>query len=141
MLRLYDNLISGNGYKVRLLLSQLGLPFERVHVDILKGETRSPEYLAINPNHRVPLLEWPDGRRLAESNAILFHLAEGSPYLPQDSWGRGQVLQWLFFEQYSHEPCLAVVRFWHFAGVVERDRKSTRLNSSHSSVSRMPSSA
>jgi glutathione S-transferase len=122
MLRLYDYLESGNAYKVRLLLSQLGRPFERVHLDILAGETRRPEYLAKNRNHRIPLVEWPDGRRLAESNAILFHLAEGSACLPADSWERAQVLQWLFFEQYSHEPYIAVVRFWHFAGLVDDNK-------------------
>ena len=122
MLRLYDYWESGNAYKVRLLLSQLGQPFERVHLDILKGETRRPEYLSKNPNHRVPMVEWPDGRRLAESNAILFYLAEGSAYLPAEPWERAQVLQWLFFEQYSHEPYIAVVRFWHFAGLLD-DKK------------------
>lgn len=123
MLRLYDYWESGNAYKVRLLLSQLGQRFERVHLDILKGETRRPEYLAKNPDHRVPLLEWPDGRCLAESNAILFYLAEGSRYLPDDPWERAQVLQWLFFEQYSHEPYVAVVRFWHFAGLLDEHRE------------------
>jgi glutathione S-transferase len=122
MLRLYDYWESGNCYKVRLLLSQLGVPFERVHLDILKGETRTPEFVAKTANHRVPLVEWPDGRRLAESDAILWHLAEGTPFLPQDPWERAQVLQWMFFEQYSHEPYIAVVRFWHFAGLVERNR-------------------
>jgi glutathione S-transferase len=122
MLRLYDYSESGNCYKVRLLLSLLGVPFERVPVDILKGETRTPDFLARNPNHRVPLLEWPDGRCLAESNAILWHLAEGTPYLPVDSWDRAQALQWMFFEQYSHEPYIAVVRFWHFAGLVDENR-------------------
>ena len=122
MLRLYDYFESGNAYKVRLLLTLLGERFERVHLDILKGETRRPEYLAKNPNHRVPLLEWPDGRCLAESNAILFHLADGSAYLPSDDWARAQVLQWLFFEQYSHEPYIAVVRFWHFAGLLDANR-------------------
>ena len=82
MLRLYDYFESGNAYKVRLLLAQLGIPFERVELDILKGETRTPAFLAKNPNHRIPLLEWPDGRTLAESNAILFHLAEGTTFLP-----------------------------------------------------------
>lgn len=115
MLRLYDYWESGNCYKVRLLLKQLGIDYERVPVDILKGETREPEFLARNPNHRVPLVEWPDGKRLAESNAILFFLADGSPFLPEDQWDRAQVLQWMFFEQYSHEPYIAVVRFWHFA--------------------------
>ena len=115
MLRLYDYWESGNAYKVRLLLTLLGVPFERVPVDILKGETRGPEFLALNPNHRVPVLEWPDGRRLAESNAILFHLAEGTPLLPSDAWERAQVLQWMCFEQYSHEPYIAVLRFWSFS--------------------------
>ena len=122
MLRLYDYFESGNAYKVRLLLTLLGERFERVHLDILKGETRRPEFLAKNPNHRVPLLEWPDGRCLAESNAILFHLAGGSAYLPSDAWARAQVLQWLFFEQYSHEPYIAVVRFWHFAGLLDANQ-------------------
>ena len=118
-MRLYDYWESGNCYKVRLLLNQLGMPFERVPVDILQGETRQPDFLARNPNHRVPLVEWPDGRCLAESNAILFFLAEGSSLLPTDPWDRAKVLQWMFFEQYSHEPYIAVVRFWHFAGMVE----------------------
>jgi glutathione S-transferase len=112
MLTLYDFLPSGNGYKVRLMLSQLGRPFQLVEFDILKGETRTPEYLAKNPDGRIPLLEFEDGRRLAQSNAILFHLAEGTPFLPADPWERALVLQWLFFEQYSHEPNVATVRFW-----------------------------
>ena len=124
MLRLYDYWESGNCYKIRLLLSQLGIPFERVPVDILKGETRRPDFLAMNPNHRVPLVEWPDGRRLAESNAILCFVAEGSPFLPTDAWDRAQVLQWMFFEQYSHEPYIAVARFWHFAGLIEANKDS-----------------
>jgi glutathione S-transferase len=122
VLRLYDYLESGNAYKVRLLLSQLGIPFERVELDILRGETRSPAFLARNPNHRIPLLEWPDGRRLAESNAILFYVADGTPLLPADRFERAQALQWMFFEQYSHEPYIAVVRFWHFSGQVEKNR-------------------
>ena len=122
MLRLYDYFESGNAYKVRLLLAQLGIPFERVELDVLRGETRTPAFLAKNPNHRIPLLEWPDGRRLAESNAILFHLAEGTPLLPEDRFLRALALQWMFFEQYSHEPYVAVVRFWHFSGQVESHR-------------------
>ena len=123
MLRLYDYLESGNAYKVRLLLTQLGYAFERVHLDILKGETRSPEFRAKNPNHRIPLLEWPEGRRLAESNAILFYLAQGSAYLPIDSWHQAQILQWMFFEQYSHEPYIAVVRFWYFSGQIDQHQQ------------------
>lgn len=112
MLRLYDYLPSGNGYKVRLLLRLLGQPFELVEKDIVKGETRTPEYLAKNPNGRIPLLELEDGSSLPESNAILFYLAEGTPFLPGERLDRARVLQWMFFEQYSHEPNIAVVRFW-----------------------------
>src|SRR3990172_5699460 len=119
MLRLYDYFESGNAYKVRLLLAQLGIPFERVELDILKGETRTKAFLAKNPNHRIPLLEWPDGRTLAESNAILFHLAEGTPYLPQDPFERAQALQWMFFEQYSHEPYVAVVALYAYTHVAD----------------------
>jgi glutathione S-transferase len=117
VLTLYDYLPSGNGYKVRLLLSQLGTPFRLVEKDILKGETRTPEFLAINPNGRIPVLELDDGRRLAESGAILFYLADGTPLLPDDRYTRGELLQWMFFEQYSHEPYIAVARFWtHYLG-------------------------
>ena len=125
MLRLYDYLPSGNGYKVRLLLTQLAIPFELIECDIMKGETRTPEFLAKNPNGRIPVLELSDGRCLAESNAILFHLAEGTPYLPADAWERAQVMQWLCFEQYSHEPNIATVRFWvrHTAVTPERQAR------------------
>ena len=115
-LRLYDYFESGNAYKVRLLLTLLGTPFERVHLDILKGETRSDAFLEKNANHRVPTLEWPDGRVLAESNAILFHLAQGTPWWPEDAFEAAQAMQWMCFEQYSHEPFIAVLRFWNFAG-------------------------
>src|SRR5215475_8951678 len=112
MLRLYDFLPSGNGYKVRLLLSHLGVPFELVERDILRGETRTPEFLAINPNGRIPVLRLEDGRHLAESDAILFYLAQGTPFLSQDRFEQAETLQWLFFEQYSHEPYIATARFW-----------------------------
>jgi glutathione S-transferase len=102
---------SGNCYKVRLLLEQLGAPFHWVEVDSAHGGTRTPAFLARNPNGKVPLLELADGRRLAESDAILCFLADGTPLLPADAWRRAQVLQWLFFEQYSHEPYVAVARF------------------------------
>lgn len=112
MLRLYDFLPSGNGYKVRLLLTQLGVPFERIELNILKGETRTPEFLSKNPNGRVPVLEAESGQFLAESNAILFYLSQGTEFLPYDHFLQAQVLQWLFFEQYSHEPYIATSRFW-----------------------------
>jgi glutathione S-transferase len=102
MIRLHDSLISGNGYKVRLLLTQLGIPFERVEYDLARGETRSQEFLQeINPNGRIPVLETEDGRLLPESGAILYFLADGTPYLPSGRFERAQVLQWMFFEQYS----------------------------------------
>lgn len=118
MIRLHDNASSGNAYKVRLLLTQLGTPFERIEYDIDQGATRTPEFLRkTNPNGRIPVLELPDGRCLAESNAILWYLAEGTPFLPgaeaaEGPWLRAQVLQWMFFEQYSHEPNIATVRYW-----------------------------
>jgi glutathione S-transferase len=112
MLTLYDYLPSGNGYKVRLLLSQLGIPFRLVEKDILKGETRRPEFLAINPDGRIPAVVFDDGRRLAQSDAILFYFAENTPFLSADRFARAETLQWMFFEQYSHEPSIAVARFW-----------------------------
>src|SRR5262249_28570675 len=111
-MRLYDNLSSGNGYKCRLMLARRGLPYERVELDIFAGASRTPEFLAMNPNGRIPLLELDDGRRLAESNAIMWWLAEGTPYLPEERFARAEVLQWMFFEQYSHEPYIATVRSW-----------------------------
>jgi glutathione S-transferase len=107
----YGMRASGNCYKLQLLLEQLGRPYRWVEVDSVNGQTRTPEFLAKNPNGKVPLLELADGRRLAESNAILCYLADGSHLLPVDAWQRAQVLQWLFFEQYSHEPYVAVARF------------------------------
>jgi glutathione S-transferase len=111
MLTLYDYLDSGNGYKVRLLLAQLGKPYRHVEVDIMKGESRTRDFLAMNPNGRIPTLQLDDGTCLPESNAILWYLAEGSAFLPDGRLGRSQVLQWMFFEQYSHEPYVATPRF------------------------------
>ncbi|MBX5460277.1 MAG: glutathione S-transferase family protein [Steroidobacteraceae bacterium] len=111
MPRLYDYLDSGNGYKIRLLFALLEQPYTWKELDILAGETRTPAFLALNPNGRIPTLELDDGTCLAESNAILWYLAEGSPFVPQDRLARAQVLQWMFFEQYSHEPYVATPRF------------------------------
>jgi glutathione S-transferase len=115
MLTLYDFMGSGNGYKVRLVLAHLGQPYKLVERDILKGETRTPEFLKKNPNGRIPTLELEDGTFIFESNAIAWYLAEGTLLVPQGRLARAQMLQWMFFEQYSHEPYIAVARFWkHF---------------------------
>ncbi|HEX6769573.1 MAG TPA: glutathione S-transferase family protein [Candidatus Binatia bacterium] len=110
-MRLYNVAYSGNSYKVRLLLAQLAIHCEIIEVDILKGESRTPEFLKINPNGRTPVLD-DDGFILAESNAILAYLARGTKFLPEDRKKFGQVFQWMFFEQYSHEPFIATSRFW-----------------------------
>ncbi len=112
MLKLYEYALSGNCYKIRLLLYQLGIAYERVPTDIIRGESRTPEFLAMNPVGKTPVLEIKLGQYLAESNAIIFYLADGTDFLPADRWERAQVMQWLFFEQYTHEPNIATVRFW-----------------------------
>jgi glutathione S-transferase len=109
---LYNSQTSGNCYKVRLLLAHLGLDYERREMDVVDRSNRAEVLGDLNPALRVPTLVLDDGRPLAESNAILVYFAEGTPYLPEDRYERAQVLQWLFFEQYSHEPYIAVVRFW-----------------------------
>ncbi len=124
MIRLYDYLPSGNGYKVRLLLTQLAIPFIRVELNILNGETRTPEFLAKFPNGRIPAVEFEDGRRLFESNAILWYFAEGTRFLPSDSFARARALQWLFFEQYNHEPNIASRRFLVTHPQVQDPRRS-----------------
>jgi glutathione S-transferase len=136
---LYDYLPSGNGYKVRLLLSQLGVRFTLVEKDIQRGETRTPEFLALNPNGRIPLLVLDDGRRLAESGAILFHLADGTPFLPAERFARAEVLQWMFFEQYSHEPYIAVLRAWMhlFGETVDPLRVAEKREGGHQALAVM----
>lgn len=111
MYKLYDFLPSGNCYKIRLLLNQLGIGYERVNIDILNKESRTPEFLKINPNGRTPVL-YHDGKYLAESNAILWYLASDTHFLPKGKYGQALVLQWMFFEQYSHEPNIATPRYW-----------------------------
>jgi glutathione S-transferase len=110
-MQLFDHLDSGNGYKARLLLAQLRVRYRWTEIDIDAGASRTPEFLSRNPNGRVPTLELDDGTNLAESNAILWYLAEGSPFVAADRLGRAQTLQWMFFEQYSHEPFVATPRF------------------------------
>lgn len=112
MVTVYGMSDSGNCYKVKLLLEQLGAPYRWVEVDVLNAETRGAEFLERNPNGRVPLLEYEPGRYLPESDAILCYLAEGTGFWPAERLARAQVLQWMFFEQYSHEPFIATSRFW-----------------------------
>jgi glutathione S-transferase len=126
---LYNSAVSGNCYKVRLLLAHLGLPYETVEVDVVDRSAR-PELLGnLNPALRVPTLVLDDGRPLAESNAILWYFGDGTQYVPDDPYERAQVLQWMFFEQYSHEPNIAVARFLlTYSGEPERfERQRERL--------------
>lgn len=120
MLTLYDYLPSQNAWKVRLLLHHLDRPYERVLVRIFEGEGQAPAYRAINPTGTVPALRLEDGRVLAESNAILMYLAEGTPYLPDDAYGRAKVLQWLCFEQERVESQIGALRHWTLTGKLAR---------------------
>lgn len=110
-MRVYGDIRSGNCYKIHVLLSWLQQPFEWVHVDILAGESQTEAFRQKNPNGKIPVLELDDGRTLSESNAILNYLADGTRFLPNDAWQRARALQWQFFEQYSHEPYIAVARY------------------------------
>jgi len=112
MYTLYTMQRSGNSYKVRLALARLGIPYKRVEVDILQGESRTPEFLGMNPSGQVPLLEVAPGRHLAESNAILWYVAGGTRLAPEDRIERAQALQWMFFEQHSLEPNIGAAYFW-----------------------------
>jgi glutathione S-transferase len=112
MLVLHQMQMSGNCYKVRLTARQLGIPIALKEYPLHGGETRKPAFLAKNPNGRVPMLEFEDGRTLPESDAIIWYLAEGTKLAPESKWDRAQALSWMFFEQYSHEPYIAVARFW-----------------------------
>jgi glutathione S-transferase len=122
---LYDSAISGNCYKARLLFSLLGIEYERREVDVIDRSNRAEILGDLNPGLRVPTLVLDDGRPLAESDAILVYFAEGTEYLPEDRYERAQVLQWLFIEQYSHEPNIAVLRFWAHAGIEPDERDAT----------------
>jgi glutathione S-transferase len=119
---LYDSRVSGNCYKVRLLFAHLGLSYERKEVDVVERAERLELLGELNPGLRVPTLVLDDGRSLGESNAIMWLLSQGTPYWPEDQFECAQVLQWMFFEQYSHEPNIAVLRFWsQFASVKPTD--------------------
>jgi glutathione S-transferase len=112
MYTLYSDQRSGNSYKVRLALARLGIPYRQVEVDILQGESRTPEFLAKNPNGQIPLLEVAPGRYIAESNAILWYVAGGTTLAPEDRIARAEALQWMFFEQHSLEPNMGAAYFW-----------------------------
>jgi glutathione S-transferase len=118
---LYNSAVSGNCWKVRQLFAHLGIDYERHELSVIDRSNRRDVLGGLNPGLRVPTLVLDDGRSLAESNAITFYFAEGTPYLPEDRFERAQVLQWQFFEQYSHEPYIAVARFWAIAGITPPD--------------------
>ncbi len=139
-LRMYGMSSSGNCHKVRLLLEQLGTRYDWIEVNSAQGQTRTPEFLALNPNGKVPAVQRADGRVLTESNAILFWLAEGTPFLPADGWQRAQALSWMFFEQYSHEPYIAVARFisiWTPADSARRDELPRLRERGHAALAVM----
>ena len=110
-LKVYGDSKSGNCYKIQLLCAEMGIDYDWEEVDILAGDTRTPQFLAMNANGRIPLLALPDGRYLSESNAILFYLADGSEFFSGDTYARATILQWMNFEQYNHEPNIATSRF------------------------------
>jgi glutathione S-transferase len=121
MLTLFDYLPSQNGWKIRVLLGLLEIPYDTRPVSIFEGESHTEAFLSLNPAGAVPVLRLDDGRAIAESNAILAYLAEGTPYLPRDRYDRAKVLQWLFFEQYHVEPIIGSLRFWTLTGRLERN--------------------
>jgi glutathione S-transferase len=136
---LYDNPISGNCYKVRLLLAHLGLAYERRELDVVDRSNRADVLGDLNPAWRVPTMVLDDGRSLAESGAILWYFADGTRFVPADPFARAQVLQWMFFEQYDHEPAIAVVRFWAHAGRTHEfaDRLDERMRAGHRALAAM----
>jgi len=126
MFTLYEFASSGNCYKLRLAMAQLGISFQRIEKDITRGETRTADFLAINPNGRIPVLVTPDNRVLPESNAALWYLSGNSRLMPEDAFQQALVLQWMFFEQYNHEPNIATSRYWiHVLG--EREKYAEAL--------------
>ncbi|MFZ1997421.1 MAG: glutathione S-transferase family protein [Solirubrobacteraceae bacterium] len=128
MIKLYDSAVSGNCYKVRLLLTKLGIAFERQELSVFDRSDRPDVLGALNPALRVPTLVLDDGRSLGESNAILWYFGDGTEFVPTDPYERAQVMQWQFFEQYDHEPNLAVARFWELADIhpPEAEREAKR---------------
>lgn len=122
MLKLHDYLPSQNGWKARVVLGLLAIPYESRLVSIFEGESHTEAFLKLNPAGAVPVLELEDGRAIAESNAILIYLAEGTPFLPADRYVNAKIMQWLFFEQYHVEPVIGSLRFWTLTGRLERNQ-------------------
>jgi glutathione S-transferase len=137
---LYNSAVSGNCYKVRLLLAQLGLEYETVEMSVVDRSNRAEVLGDLNPGLRVPTLVLDDGRPLAESDAILWYFADGTRYLPDDPYEQARVLQWMFFEQYSHEPNIAVARFWlAYSGEPDRyrDQLPARMKGGYAALDAM----
>ena len=132
MLTLYGDLDSGNVYKVRLILARLGIPYRRVDTTQNRGETSTAEFRAINPIGKIPTVVFEDGRMLSESGAILFYFAQTTPLWPRGDWEQAEVLRWMFFEQYSHEPYIAVNRHWRLhLPEAEQARLADRIADNH----------
>jgi glutathione S-transferase len=137
---LYNSPVSGNCYKVRLLFAHLGVPYERRDVDVVDRSNRRELLGSLNPALRVPTLVLDDGRALAESGAILWYFGDGTPFVPEDPYARAQVLQWMFFEQYDHEPAIAFARFWlRYSGRPElfADRRDERTAAGYRALDAM----
>ena len=138
MLTIYGDSISGNCHKVRWTADHLGLPYRWIETGVLTGETRTDDFLALNPAGQVPLVVLPDGRPLAQSNAIILHLAQGSPLIPHDAYERAKMLEWLFWEQYSHEPYVAVARFQvKYLGKAAGDLEPKLVARAHAALARL----
>lgn len=137
-MKIYGDLISGNCLKVKWTADRLGLAYDWIEIDIMKGHSRTADFLALNPAGQVPLVVFDDGRPLAQSNAILLHFAEGSDLIPQDSYLRAKMLEWLFWEQYSHEPYVAVARFQvRYLGKPPAELDATLIKRSYSALQRL----
>ena len=138
MLTVYGDIRSGNCLKVRWLLERLGLDYQWIETDVMSGVTRSAEFLKMNPAGQLPAVVLADGRALAQSNAILVHMAEGSGWIPADAFARAKMFEWLFWEQYSHEPYIAVARFQRTLGGKAADDIEPRLmERGHAALARM----
>jgi glutathione S-transferase len=137
-MRIYGDSISGNCLKVKWVADHLGLAYQWVETDILKGESRTAEYLGMNPAGQVPAVVLDDGRPLAQSNAIILHLADGSDLIPADAYDRARMLEWMFWEQYSHEPYVAVARFQvRYLGKPVSELEARIVERSHSALKRL----